>query len=150
MKELFSAEVSALADAMGVSLYQCFSIQEAALFLRCSFDAIEQLIAKQKIGYLAVADGEITFFGYQLVQHLNEAIQPVSMRSATIAESFQNDARVLRTKDVQALTSLSRSTIWRLEKKGQFPRHIMLGEASIGWLKQDVMEWLEKRKVQSN
>ena len=41
MGELFSQEVAQLADAMGVALYQRFSMQEAALFLRCSVESIE-------------------------------------------------------------------------------------------------------------
>jgi predicted DNA-binding transcriptional regulator AlpA len=145
MGELFSQEVAQLADAMGVALYQRFSMQEAALFLRCSVESIEQLTKKGSIGYLAMPNSDIIFFGYQLVEHLRGSIQ--SAKSTVTAQSNdQGDDRILRTKDVQRLTGISRSTIWRLEKSGQFPRRVALGLSSIGWLKSDVLEWLEKRK----
>ena len=52
---------------------------------------------------------------------------------------------ILRPPRVQALTGLSRSTIWRMVKDGSFPRPVRLGMRSIGWRESDVMHWLETR-----
>ncbi|MDP2595142.1 AlpA family phage regulatory protein [Alteromonas stellipolaris] len=52
----------------------------------------------------------------------------------------------MRTNTLQQYVQLSRSTIWRLEKSGQFPKRVRLGQNSIGWLKGDVDIWLESRK----
>ncbi|WP_369530574.1 helix-turn-helix transcriptional regulator [Alteromonas stellipolaris] len=53
---------------------------------------------------------------------------------------------IMRTNTLQQYVQLSRSTIWRLEKSGQFPKRVRLGQNSIGWLKGDVDIWLESRK----
>ncbi|CAM4263322.1 MULTISPECIES: helix-turn-helix transcriptional regulator [Alteromonas] len=53
---------------------------------------------------------------------------------------------ILRTAKLQTYVGLSRTTIWRLEKNGQFPKRVRLGQNSVGWLKGDVDTWLESRK----
>lgn len=53
---------------------------------------------------------------------------------------------ILRTAKLQTYVGLSRTTIWRLEKSGQFPKRVKLGQNSVGWLKGDVDTWLESRK----
>jgi prophage regulatory protein len=50
---------------------------------------------------------------------------------------------VLRMPQVVALTGLSRMTIYRLEKRRQFPSRIQLSPNSVGWRKEDVDHWLE-------
>ena len=51
---------------------------------------------------------------------------------------------ILRFPEVRALTGLSRSTIWRLQKK-DFPKPVKLGENSVGWYKKSVEVWLRSR-----
>lgn len=53
---------------------------------------------------------------------------------------------ILRTAKLQTYVGLSRTTIWRLEKSGQFPKRVRLGQNSVGRLKGDVDTWLESRK----
>lgn len=53
---------------------------------------------------------------------------------------------VLRTEQLCQYVSLSRTTIWRLEKSGQFPKRVRLGQNSVGWLKDEVDNWLESRR----
>ena len=53
---------------------------------------------------------------------------------------------ILRTAKLQTYVGLSRTTIWRLEKSGQFPKRVRLGQNSVGWLKGDVDTWLESSK----
>ena len=55
--------------------------------------------------------------------------------------------RILRTKEVQDITGLSRTTIWRMERKGDFPARVMLGENSIGWRYVEVDAWIKNRKA---
>ncbi len=50
-----------------------------------------------------------------------------------------------RLRDVKALTRLSRPTIDRLEKAGDFPKRIRLGRAAVGWDLVEVQEWLSNR-----
>jgi prophage regulatory protein len=52
---------------------------------------------------------------------------------------------MLRWYEVKERTGLSRSTIWRLEGSGIFPRRRQLGGNSVGWVEAEIQEWLEGR-----
>ena len=53
--------------------------------------------------------------------------------------------RILREPDVKAITGLSRTTRWELERKGQFPKKKQLSSTAVGWLESDIQRWLETR-----
>lgn len=53
--------------------------------------------------------------------------------------------QLLRIKQVQAITSLSRMTIYRLERAGHFPRRRQLGRNSVGWIDDEISQWLKSR-----
>lgn len=44
---------------------------------------------------------------------------------------------------VKDKTGLSRSSIYLRMSKGEFPRSISLGDRAIGWLEDDIEQWLE-------
>jgi prophage regulatory protein len=50
--------------------------------------------------------------------------------------------RFLRFSAVRERTGLSRSTIWRLERQGVFPKHRRISANAVGWLEQEVNEWV--------
>ena len=50
--------------------------------------------------------------------------------------------RFLRVSEVQARTSLGRSTIYRWSAEGRFPRPIHLSTRVVGWIESDIDEWL--------
>ena len=52
---------------------------------------------------------------------------------------------ILRTPDVTRLTGLSRTTLWRLERRGAFPNRVRLGANSVGWLEDEVQSWIASR-----
>ncbi len=52
---------------------------------------------------------------------------------------------ILRTPDVIRATGLSRTTLWRLERLGDFPPRVRLGANSIGWVESEVRAWIETR-----
>jgi prophage regulatory protein len=56
-----------------------------------------------------------------------------------------NAPRLMRLVEVMALTGLSRMTIWRLERTGEFPARRQLARNSIAWLETDVHNWIESR-----
>ena len=60
--------------------------------------------------------------------------------------------RFIKIDQVSEITTLSRATIYRLIKKGEFPSQIKLAERSSGWGEQEVLEYLnnkiQKRKAQ--
>src|SRR5262245_37344084 len=50
--------------------------------------------------------------------------------------------KFLRFSAVRERTGLSRSTIWRLERQGVFPKHRRISANAVGWLEQEVNEWV--------
>ena len=51
----------------------------------------------------------------------------------------------IRWPQVKAATGLSRTTVWRLEKAGQFPRRRLLGAKSVAWLQSEISAWMQTR-----
>ena len=52
---------------------------------------------------------------------------------------------ILRTADVVHRTGLSRTTLWRLERKGDFPARVHLGLNSVGWRVEEIDTWIDRR-----
>ena len=52
---------------------------------------------------------------------------------------------ILRVATVLAATGLSRTTLWRAVKRGDFPAPIRLSARAVGWRRTDVERWLESR-----
>lgn len=50
--------------------------------------------------------------------------------------------RLLRFPDVRNRTGLSRSTIWRLERNGGFPRHRRISANAVAWPEDEVLAWI--------
>ena len=55
--------------------------------------------------------------------------------------------RYLRRRAVEQLTGLSRSTIYDLMAKGQFPRPVRLTAKAVAWPESVIADWLASRKV---
>ncbi|SDE47643.1 helix-turn-helix transcriptional regulator [Limimaricola pyoseonensis] len=53
--------------------------------------------------------------------------------------------RHLRRNDVEHLTGLSRSSLYAMMQKGQFPRPVRLGERAVAWPESAVQDWLASR-----
>nr|WP_284465595.1 AlpA family transcriptional regulator [Diaphorobacter nitroreducens] len=56
--------------------------------------------------------------------------------------------RILRLPAVSELTGLPRSTLYLYMSKGLFPKPIKLGARSVGWVQDEVNQWL-RQKVES-
>ena len=54
----------------------------------------------------------------------------------------QYKTTILRRKQVQDRTGLSRSTIYLRIQQGTFPRPISLGPRAVGWLENEIEAWL--------
>jgi len=52
---------------------------------------------------------------------------------------------ILRFPELRAMCGLSRSTIWRLEREGSFPKRVQLSPNAVGWSRNSVSQWLESR-----
>ena len=127
---------------MGISLYQRFSIEQAALFLRISVGDLRSLIKQERVNYIEITKSKIDFFGYQLLEFLLSTA--TQHKSQPMAFSNTPD-RIIRAKEVQSMTGLSRTTLWRLENKFEFPRRVSLGVNSVGWKLNEIKRWIDER-----
>lgn len=53
--------------------------------------------------------------------------------------------RLIRLDEVIRLVGLSRSTLWRLERAGQFPRRVQLSARAVGWQADEIELWAQSR-----
>lgn len=57
----------------------------------------------------------------------------------------QLQTALIRRKEVERLTALSRSRIYDLMKQGVFPKPVSLGSMSVAWLEVEIREWIASR-----
>lgn len=60
----------------------------------------------------------------------------------------QNDMagqRIIRKPELLGRIGISDVQIWRLERKGKFPKRIHLGANSVGWLSGEIDAWIAER-----
>ena len=140
MTKSFPEHYKQIADDMGIALYQRFSINEASLFLRCKQSEIVKLVEERELGVIKVAGTKGQFFGYQLLDYLlANATEKLNRPVLSIGPE-----RVLRIKEVVSLTGLSRTTLWRMERRGEFPARLRLSVGSVGWRYSDIQNWIER------
>jgi prophage regulatory protein len=58
------------------------------------------------------------------------------------ASSRELPTTILRRKQVESRTGLSRSTIYERMKSGDFPGQVSLGPRAVGWLESDIEAWI--------
>ena len=56
--------------------------------------------------------------------------------------------RLIRKPELMARIGLSDVTIWRLEKRGQFPKRLKIGGNSVGWLESEISEWMTAKAAE--
>lgn len=72
--------------------------------------------------------------------------QNISNTPALVA---QLQTSLIRRKEVERLTALSRSRIYDLMKQGKFPKPVRLGKMSVAWQETEVREWIASRIADS-
>ena len=60
-----------------------------------------------------------------------------------MSEQFQE--MLLRRKQVEALTGLSRSSIYEAIKRGDFPKPIQLTRRTVAWPASSINQWIADR-----
>ena len=64
---------------------------------------------------------------------------------------MEHNLTILRRRQVEQRTGLSRSTLYQYMKDGYFPKPVPLGPRAVGWLESEVSEWITMRiKVARN
>ena len=72
-------------------------------------------------------------------------ITPESNRSTATERLAAVPLRLIRFSAVRDRTGLSRSTVWRLERHGSFPKHRRMSPNAVGWLEHEIDQWIETR-----
>jgi len=57
--------------------------------------------------------------------------------------------RIIRRREVQRTTGLSRSSLYRLIAAGSFPSSIQLSANAVGWLEAEISAWIAGRVAAS-
>lgn len=60
-----------------------------------------------------------------------------------MTQKIQQALTILRRKEVQSRTGLSRSTIYARIAEGAFPKPIDLGGRAVGWIEAEIDDWLK-------
>ena len=55
------------------------------------------------------------------------------------------EAKILRRRDVERLTLLSKASIYRLMQMGTFPMPLKLGQRAVAWRADEIHEWIASR-----
>lgn len=65
--------------------------------------------------------------------------------SSTQSTGATTRPTIIRLPEVLQTVGLSRPTIYRLMKSGQFPQQVQLGVKAVGWLRAEVEHWIISR-----
>jgi len=52
-------------------------------------------------------------------------------------------SRLIRSKEVQAITGLPKSSLHNMARAGAFPAPLKLGARAVAWRESDVQAWVE-------
>ena len=156
LTELFESRVDAFLERTGV--------KPSTFDLEATGDP--NLVCQLRLGRsprLATADQILAF-----MEGFDEAcVDPISSRSnrlrdssprerrgremtRTIVQEMEAPIRIVRLPHVLARTGLSRSTIYVRLAEGSFPRPVQLGARAVGWIEEEVDEWIRQQVALSH
>ncbi len=58
--------------------------------------------------------------------------------------------RLIRLKEVMRVTGLARSTVYKYIAEESFPKPVSLGERCVGWVDDEVQDWIMARVEERN
>jgi prophage regulatory protein len=73
--------------------------------------------------------------------NVTAAAEPLSRNTA-------EPVAILDEHKVLELTSLSRTTRWRMERRGEFPKRVRLSPGRVGWPQAAIEAWIRSRSAQ--
>jgi prophage regulatory protein len=66
----------------------------------------------------------------------------IMSRTSTNSRDARTEPALLRRRDVEAKTGLSRTTMHRLMVSGAFPRPVVIAKRAVAWHSRDVDAWI--------
>lgn len=70
-------------------------------------------------------------------------------RKKNMVNQLKEALVILRLKQVQIRTGLSKSTIYLKASRAEFPAPISLGARAVGWLESDINQWINDCVIRS-
>jgi predicted DNA-binding transcriptional regulator AlpA len=70
---------------------------------------------------------------------------PTPAAVAPPSDSGPRLPRLISFREVAQRVGLSRSTVWRMERAGQFPKRRRLSVNRVAWWEPEIEEWLRRR-----
>lgn len=69
-----------------------------------------------------------------------------------IKKEIDKSNRLIRIRDVIAITGISKSYIYQLCSNNQFPKSVQLipGGTSVAWLESEILAWIDERIQERN
>lgn len=58
-------------------------------------------------------------------------------------------SNIIRLKAVLQMTGLSKSSVYLMMINGGFPKNILLGERAVGWVEEEIRNWIDWRVLKS-
>jgi prophage regulatory protein len=90
-------------------------------------------------------DGHECAEGRRLVNAIQDPDGVPRRSSGQDASVTRRPLKLLRFPAVRERTGLSWSTIWRLERRGEFPKHHRIAPNVLAWTEEEVSCWIESR-----
>jgi len=66
------------------------------------------------------------------------------VRSPSVSPGDLED-RILPWSQVKVISGLSRTTVWRLQKTGDFPAAVQMSPNRVGWWQSEILAWRRSR-----
>lgn len=74
---------------------------------------------------------------------------PEIIAGDALGSGQRHPQRLLRLRDVCHTTGLCRSMIYKMQAENRFPRRVKIGLRAVGWLEDEVVQWLADRVASS-
>ncbi|EKG0013015.1 helix-turn-helix transcriptional regulator [Vibrio cholerae] len=68
---------------------------------------------------------------------------PRADERGALLSDYRESERFVKENERERITSISRTTWWRLEKAGQVPKRKRVGGSTV-WLLSDLLAWMQK------
>jgi prophage regulatory protein len=72
----------------------------------------------------------------------------MSIKEAKTEEHAVVKPRIASPRVVAEMTGLSRTTIWRLGRTGEFPRPIQISAGRVGFLIDEIESWIAEKRTE--
>lgn len=53
--------------------------------------------------------------------------------------------KLIKLASVKSMTGLSKSSIYAMMQKGEFPRSVTIGSRAVAWVEAEIQKWIEEK-----